>query len=184
MGTGRHPGRRRHRDDRRRISSRPTAKALYVLRAAAATAAADGVTWAWTRRNMRGEASRVLDEARPAVAAGRARLDGDWMRFWNVGGQDTGGARGGCVEANLRGLALVGKAADGGAGSCARSARVNSAESQGTIRRDFRIQAQMDPGGVGPYLEATADATVEAQLLKYTRVSQPDAKATATYSKR
>ena len=35
-----------------------------------------------------------------------------------------------------------------------------------------------------PYVQANAEMTVEAQLLKFTRVTQPDAKATATYSKR
>ena len=35
-----------------------------------------------------------------------------------------------------------------------------------------------------PYLQPTTEMNVEAQLLKFTRVTQPNAKATAAFSKR
>ena len=104
--------------------------------------------------------------------------------FGTLAIQDTGGARGGRVEANLR-LALVEKAADGG-GGFVRAFRASQLPRN--LKERFAAIFAFKPRWIleelEPYLEATADATVEAQLLKYTRVSQPDAKATATYSKR
>lgn len=68
-----------------------------------------------------------------------------------------------------------------GAGLRARPARVNLEERFAAI---FAFKPGWTLDELDPYVEATADATVEAQLLEYARESQPNAKATATYSKR
>ena len=48
----------------------------------------------------------------------------------------------------------------------------------------FAVKPRWTLAELTPYVQANAEMTVEAQLLKFTRVTQPDAKATATYSKR
>ena len=147
----------------------------------------DDVTWSVDAAKLcAAKASRVLDEAPPGGGGGsgapRWRLDAFLERWRSKTPEDV---RGGCVEANLRGLALVDKAADGGGGfvRAFRASQLprNLKERFAAI---FAFKPRWTLEELEPYLKATADATVEAQLLKYTRVSQPNAKATATYSKR
>ena len=166
-----------------------TAKALATFCAASGggDGDGDGVTWSVDAAKLcAAKASRVLDEAPTGGGGGsgapRWRLDAFLERWRSKTPED---ARGGCVEANLRGLALVEKAADGG-GGFVRAFRASQLPRN--LKERFAAIFAFKPRWIleelEPYLEATADATVEAQLLKYTRVSQPDAKATATYSKR
>jgi sister chromatid cohesion protein DCC1 len=168
-----------------------TAKALAAFCSRAGGGGDDGdgddVTWSVDAAKLcAAKASRVLDEAPPGGGGGsgapRWRLDAFLERWRSKTPEDV---RGGCVEANLRGLALVDKAADGGGGfvRAFRASQLprNLKERFAAI---FAFKPRWTLEELEPYLEATADATVEAQLLKYTRVSQPNAKATATYSKR
>ena len=165
-----------------------TAKALATFCSrASGDGDGDGVTWSVDAAKLcAAKASRVLDEAPTGGGGGsgapRWRLDAFLERWRSKTPED---ARGGCVEANLRGLALVEKATDGG-GGFVRAFRASQLPRN--LKERFAAIFAFKPRWIleelEPYLEATADATVEAQLLKYTRVSQPDAKATATYSKR
>ena len=89
----------------------------------------------------------------------------------------------------LAGLALVEKASQKGENASDKIVRPLKASS---LPRDpkarfaalFAFKPRWTLEELAPYVVPTADATMEAQLLKFTRVTQPDAKATAVYSKR
>ena len=166
-----------------------TAKALATFCArASGDGDGDGVTWSVDAAKLcAAKASRVLDEAPTGGGGGsgapRWRLDAFLERWRSKTPED---ARGGCVEANLRGLALVEKAADGG-GGFVRAFRASQLPRN--LKERFAAIFAFKPRWIleelEPYLEATADATVEGAAAQvHARVSQPDAKATATYSKR
>lgn len=130
------------------------------------------------------KAGRLLDA--PANAAGGAkwRLDA-FVDRWRARVPEP--FRDACEASLLAGLALVEKA--GGENASQRIVRPLKASS---LPRDpkarfaalFAFKPRWTLKELAPYVVPTADATVEAQLLKFTRVTQPDAKATAVYSKR
>ena len=52
------------------------------------------------------------------------------------------------------------------------------------FRAIFALKPRWQMDELEAYIAATSDETVEAQLLKYTRVSQPTTDAVPVYSKR
>jgi len=158
----------------------------------------------------RAKASRLLDV--PMNATGRVpaphgtprwRLDA-FLEKWRSSVPES--LKAFCVEDSLRGLALIETASDAGkpvpvsgAGAGEGDGRRDPAHSivrvlkaEGLPKDDpkrrfaalWNFKPRWTLKELTPYLEATAEFTVEAQLLKFTRVTQRDAKATATYSKR
>ena len=144
------------------------------------------------------KASQLLDSAPGAGRGGVA-----------VGGGGGGGAGGGatrwrlndftnkwrgllpeelrnaCHDTLLRGLALVEKAADGSDGVV----RPFRAEQLSKVPKErfnalFALKPRWTMEELEPYMAAVPGMTVETQLLKFTRVSQPTAASTPVYSKR
>ena len=129
----------------------PPPRRRHVCARAAAAATTTGVTWSVDAAKLcAAKASRVLDEAPTGGGGGsgapRWRLDAFLERWRSKTPED---ARGGCVEANLRGLALVEKAADGGGGFVRVPRGSTPRNLKERFAAIFAAQAQMDPGGVG-----------------------------------
>ena len=135
------------------------------------------------------KASQVLDST-PGAAAGRGggggaarwRL-GDFLSKWRDAVPEE--LRNACHENLLRGLALVEKAADG-SGGVVRPYRADQLSKVPKERFDalFALKPRWTREELDPYMQSAPGMTVEAQLLKFTRVSQPTADAVPLYSKR
>ena len=142
------------------------------------------------------KAARMMDEIASggggAGAVGGGGGGGGGGARWRLGAflekwrlRVPGAFRDACDEKLLRGLALVEKAADGSEGTVRpfRASRLPKTPKE-RFAALFALKPRWTMDELEPYLEAAADQTVEAQLLKFTRVSQPNAKSTPVYSKR
>ena len=131
------------------------------------------------------KAGRLLDAPANATAGPKWRLDA-FVKQWRANTPEP--FRDDCDAALLAGLALVEKAAGGGDAGASTVRRMKASEFPREPKARFAAVFAAKPrwtlAELAPYVQATADMTVEAQLLKFTRVTQPDAKASATYSKR
>ena len=129
------------------------------------------------------KAERLLDAAPANGASPKWRLDA-FMEKWRANTPEP--FRDDCDVSLLAGLALVEKAAGGDVGASVRRLKASEfpREPKARFAALFGAKPRWTRAELEPYVRATAEMTVEAQLLKFTRVTQPDAKATATYSKR
>lgn len=139
------------------------------------------------------KAERLLDAPANAANGAKWRLDAfldEWRAIVPEPFRDA------CEASLLAGLALVEKAAgettalknDAQAfgASVVRPLKASSfpKEPKERFKALFAFKPRWTLPELAPYVVKTAEMTVEAQLLKFTRVTQPDAKATAVYSKR
>jgi sister chromatid cohesion protein DCC1 len=132
------------------------------------------------------KAGRLLDAPANASSGSKWRLDA-FMEKWRACVPEP--FRDDCDVSLLAGLALVEKAAGENApigASAVRRLKASSfpREPKARFAALFAVKPRWTLAELTPYVQANAEMTVEAQLLKFTRVTQPDAKATATYSKR
>ena len=156
----------------------------YVLRMYREPAAGDGGTRAIDAKKVcRSVASRMLEGSKPA-AAGRLRL-GEFLTAWRDGCNEE--LRAACTRDLLKGLALIEKGASGKEEEAlVRVFRDVDLPKQprDRFRALFALKPRWQMDELEHYIAATSDETIEAQLLKYTRVSQPTTDAVPIYSKR
>ncbi|ACO67050.1 predicted protein [Micromonas commoda] len=171
----------------------PAAVTLFVLREYAEAQAPGGAATAggespcvWkidAKKVCRAKASRMLEGSK-AAAAGRLRL-GEFLADWS--GRCDEELRSACTRDLLKGLALIEKGASGrDEDALVRVFRdVDLPKNpRDRFRAIFALKPRWQMDELDAYVAATSDETVEAQLLKYTRVSQPTADAVPIYSKR
>jgi len=135
------------------------------------------------KKVCRAKASRMLEGSK-AAAAGRLRL-GDFLADWS--GRCDEELRSACTRDLLKGLALIEKGASGrDEDALVRVFRDVDLPKQprDRFRAIFALKPRWQMDELDAYVAATSDETVEAQLLKYTRVSQPTTDAVPVYSKR
>ena len=135
------------------------------------------------KKVCRAKASRMLEGSK-AAAAGRLRL-GDFFADWS--GRCDEELRSACTRDLLKGLALIEKGASGrDEDALVRVFRDVDLPKQprDRFRAIFALKPRWQMDELDAYVAATSDETVEAQLLKYTRVSQPTTDAVPVYSKR
>jgi sister chromatid cohesion protein DCC1 len=136
------------------------------------------------------KANRLLDQSVPQGVSlnGKWRLDA-FLEQWKQSLPEE--LRHAVSEEKLQGLALLEKPASA-AGTDTSSLTVLRPLFAKKIPRDpqerfkhlWGVKPKWTLAELKPYLTPTQEMTVEAQLLKFTRVTQPNAKATAVYSKR
>jgi sister chromatid cohesion protein DCC1 len=156
----------------------------YVLRMYSEPAAGDGGARVIDAKKVcRSVASRMLEGSKPA-AAGRLRL-GEFLTAWRDGCNEE--LRAACTRDLLKGLALIEKGASGKEEEAlVRVFRDVDLPKQprDRFRALFALKPRWQMDELEHYIAATSDETIEAQLLKYTRVSQPTTDAVPIYSKR
>ena len=155
----------------------------YVLRMYSEPAAGDGTRAIDAKKVCRSVASRMLEGSKPA-AAGRLRL-GEFLTAWRDGCNEE--LRAACTRDLLKGLALIEKGASGKEEEAlVRVFRDVDLPKQprDRFRALFALKPRWQMDELEHYIAATSDETIEAQLLKYTRVSQPTTDAVPIYSKR
>ena len=135
------------------------------------------------KKVCRAKASRMLEGSK-AATAGRLRL-GDFLADWS--GRCDEELRSACTRDLLKGLALIEKGASGrDEDALVRVFRDVDLPKhpRERFRAIFALKPRWQMDELDAYVAATSDETVEAQLLKYTRVSQPTTDAVPVYSKR
>ena len=146
--------------------------------------AAGGEVWRIDAKKVcRAKASRMLEGSK-AAAAGRLRL-GEFLVEWS--GACNEELRSACTRDLLKGLALIEKGASGrDEDALVRVFRDVDLPKhpRERFRAIFALKPRWQMDELEAYIAATSDETVEAQLLKYTRVSQPTTDAVPVYSKR
>ena len=152
------------------------------------------------KKVCRAKASRMLEGSKAAAAgrlrlverlslpgharAGRLRL-GEFFADWSGGCNEE--LRSACTRDLLKGLALIEKGASGrDEDALVRVFRDVDLPKhpRERFRAIFALKPRWQMDELEAYIAATSDETVEAQLLKYTRVSQPTTDAVPVYSKR
>ena len=135
-------------------------------------------------RVCRAKASQLLDSAPGGGGGGptRWRLT-DFIGKWRDALPED--LKGACDEGLLKGLALVERAADGGDGLVRpyRADRLSKVPKE-RFQALFALKPRWTRDELEPYVNGLLGMTVEAALLKFTRVSQPTANAVPVYSKR
>ena len=136
------------------------------------------------------KANRLLDQSVPQGVSlnGKWRLDA-FLEQWKQSLPEE--LRHAVSEEKLQGLALLEKPASA-AGTDTSSltvlrplfAKKFPRDPQERFKHLWGVKPKWTLAELKPYLTPTQEMTVEAQLLKFTRVTQPNAKATAGYSKR